>query len=119
MFGGYCGWWMERFFRWLKTQLRLTRPLGHSENALELSIWLTLIVHLLLVLALHALDLPHRSPLLRCRLADALAALTPAELRGPAPVQLTFPAWVLDARPPPVETELQQPDEDTIRPEAA
>ena len=112
-------WQIELFFRWLKTQLHLSRPLGHSENALELSIWLTLIVHLLLVLARHALDLPRRSPLLRCRLADALAALTCTELSGPAPIQLTFPAWLLDGRPPPVETELEQPDDNGSTQEAA
>jgi Transposase DDE domain len=93
-------WQIELFFRWLKVHLRLTRPLGRSPNAVELSIWLVLIVQLLTVLALRALDVPRRSPLFRCRLADAVIALTWADLTEPVTTQLAFPNWLLDGHPP-------------------
>lgn len=94
-------WQIELFFRWLKRHLQLTRPLGTSQNAVELSIWLVLIVQLLTALALQTLGVPRRSPLFARRVADALRALTWPELRAPAAVQLAFPSWVLDNHPPP------------------
>ncbi len=94
-------WQIELFFRWLKSHRQLRRPLGQSANAIELSLWLVLIVQLLTALALQALGVPRRSPLFARRLADALRALTWAELRAPTAIQLAFPAWVLDGRSPP------------------
>ena len=40
-------WQIELFLRWLKGQLHLPRLLGYSENAVELSVWLAILVHLL------------------------------------------------------------------------
>lgn len=98
-------WQIELFFRWLKAHLRLTRPLGRSQNAVELTVWLAVIVQLLTVLALQALNVPRRSPLFLCRLADALTAVTWADLTEPTTTQLGFPDWVLDNHPPPAETD--------------
>jgi hypothetical protein len=94
-------WQIELFFRWLKRHRQLLRPLGQSANAVELSLWLVVLVQLLTVLALQALGVPHRSPLFARRLADALRALTWPELQIPTAIQLAFPSWVLDGRPPP------------------
>jgi hypothetical protein len=70
-------WQIELFLRWLKGQLHLTRLLGYSENAVEASVWLTVLVHLLILLAARALGLARRSPLLLARLAAALVHLDP------------------------------------------
>lgn len=91
-------WQIELFLRWLKGQLHLPRLLGHSENAVELSVWLAVLVHLLALLAPRALGLGRRSPLLLRRLAAALQHLRPDAL-DPAlgrPHQLRLPG--LDAR---------------------
>jgi hypothetical protein len=68
-------WQIELFLRWLKGQLHLPRLLGYSENAVELSVWLAILVHLLTLLAARALGLARRSPLLLARLAAALQHL--------------------------------------------
>jgi DDE family transposase len=57
-------WQIELFFRWLKSHLHLPHLLGYSRSAVELSVWLALIVHLLCVLAAHALGRRRRSPTL-------------------------------------------------------
>jgi hypothetical protein len=44
-------WDIENFFRWLKRGLGMIRLLGHSENAVDLSLWVALLVHLLCLLA--------------------------------------------------------------------
>lgn len=44
-------WDIENFFRWLKRGLGMIRLLGHSQNAVELSLWVALLVHLLCLLA--------------------------------------------------------------------
>jgi len=83
-----CGylwrWQIELFFRWLKRQIRLIQPVGYSENAVLFSIWLSLLVHLLLVLA--AALLGHRRPSITVRsaLAAALSHL-PLALDHPPP----------------------------------
>jgi hypothetical protein len=68
-------WQIELFFRWLKSHLHLLPPLGSSRPALDLTVWLSLIVHLLVVLAAHALGLARRSPALLRQLLFALAQL--------------------------------------------
>jgi DDE family transposase len=68
-------WQIELFLRWLKGHLHLPRLLGYSENAVELSVWLTILVHLLTLLAARALGLTRRSPLLLARLAAAFQHL--------------------------------------------
>ena len=90
-------WEIELFFRWLKSHLRLPRLLGTSPQAVELSVWLALVVHLLAVLAAHALGYARRSPALLRQLPFALAQLSPADLRVPAARQLALPC---PTRPP-------------------
>jgi putative transposase len=41
-------WAIELFFKWLKQNLKLRRMYGHSENAVQLQIWISLILYLLL-----------------------------------------------------------------------
>jgi hypothetical protein len=65
-------WQIELFFRWLKSHVQFGRLLGYSENAVELSVYLGLVVHLLVVLLTHALGLRRRSPVLRRQVANAL-----------------------------------------------
>ncbi len=88
-------WHIELVLRWLKGHLHLPRLLGYSENAVELSVWLTILVHLLTLLAARALGLTRRSPLLLARLAAALQHLDPA--RDPVlptpPAQLPLPGF--------------------------
>ncbi|HEV1998687.1 MAG TPA: IS4 family transposase [Candidatus Dormibacteraeota bacterium] len=69
-------WQIELFFRWLKRHVHLLRVLGYSQAALELTVWLSLIVHLLTVLAAHALGLTRRSPTVLARCAAVVARLT-------------------------------------------
>lgn len=85
-------WQIELFFRWLKRHVHLLPALGHSRAALELTVWLSIIVHLLSVLAAHALGLPRRSPSLLHHLVWALAQLTAADALDDdlAPDQLAF-----------------------------
>lgn len=93
-------WQIELFLRWLKGQLHLPQLLGFSENAVELSVWLTILVHLLTLLAARALGLARRSPLLLARLAAALQHLDPTDGHAPAPTvgQLRLPGF--DLAPP-------------------
>jgi hypothetical protein len=95
-------WQIELFFRWLKHHLHLPRLLGHSENAVELSVWLAILVHLLTLLAARALGLPRRSPLLLARLTGALIHLDPARDadRPHAARQLPLPGFDLPPSAP-------------------
>jgi hypothetical protein len=90
-------WQIELFFRWLKHHLHLPRLLGYSENAVEVSVWLAILVHLLTLLAARALGLARRSPLLLARLAAALSHLDPARDADPSPAarQLPLPGFHL------------------------
>ena len=83
-------WQIELFFRWLKRYVYLLHLLGYSRNAVELTVALALLVHLLTVLAAHALGWARRSPALRARLGWLLGQLTPAELVPDPPT-----AWQL------------------------
>jgi hypothetical protein len=88
-------WQIELFFRWLKRVIKLVRPLGtKGREVVTLSVWLAVVIHLLTVLAAHALGLPRRTPtllhLLRVLLFSTQLALLP---HHPPPVQLTlFPS---------------------------
>jgi hypothetical protein len=95
-------WQIELFLRWLKGHLRLPRLLGYSQNAVELSVWLTILVHLLTLLAARALGLAKRSPLLLARLAAALQHLDPAnDADGPPThAQPPLPGFDLPAHAP-------------------
>lgn len=68
-------WQIELFFRWLKSHIRLGRVLGYTRNALELTVGLAIVVHLLCVLAAHALGQRRRSPVLLTRIQSALVHL--------------------------------------------
>jgi hypothetical protein len=92
-------WQIELFLRWLKSHIRLPRLLGYSENAVELSVWLAILVHLLTLLAARALGLARRSPLLLARLAAAFQHLDPLDLSIPPPIPAQLPLPGFD-RPP-------------------
>ena len=83
--------------------MRLPHLLGYSRNAVELTLALALIVHLLTVLAAHALGLLRRTPTLRARLGWLLGQLTVSQLTraDPPAVQLPLPGWGLPLRVPP------------------
>lgn len=76
-----CGylwrWQIELFFRWLKRQIRLVQVLGYSENAILFSLWLSLLVHLLLVLATAVLGRIRPCVVVRSALAAACVHLDP------------------------------------------
>jgi len=95
-------WQIELFLRWLKRHVRLPRLLGASRNAVELTVWLAIIVHLLTVLAAHALGWARRTPTLLAQLAWALAHLSPADLPDPPAVaqQLLLPGFALEPTAP-------------------
>lgn len=93
-------WQIELFFRWLKHHLHLPRLLGHSENAVALSVWLAILVHLLALLAARALGLPRRSPLLLARLAGAFIHLDPARDADLPPTARQLPLPGFDLLPP-------------------
>jgi hypothetical protein len=92
-------WQIELFLRWLKSHIQLPRFLGYSENAVELSVWLAILVHLLTVLAARALGFARRSPLLLARLAAAFQHLDPLDHTDPPPTPAQLPLPGFD-RPP-------------------
>lgn len=78
-------WQIELFFRWLKSHVRLIQPLGFSENAIHRTIWLSLVVHLLAVLAAQVMNRPGRSPTVLAQLDDAIRKVTvPVDREPPA-----------------------------------
>jgi hypothetical protein len=83
-------WEIELFFRWLKRIIGLPRWLGYSPNAVALTVWLAIAVHLLTILAARTLGLVRRSPTLLTRLRAALLALTAADAAPPVS-QLALP----------------------------
>lgn len=88
-------WQIELFLRWLKSHVHMPRLLGYSRNALELTVYLAIVVHLLTVLAARSLGLARRSPAL---LAQMIWALVTVDLAGPPGaenqlVQLQLPLW--------------------------
>ena len=92
-------WQIELFLRWLKSHVRLPRLLGTSPAAVELTLWLAIVVHLLTLLAAHARGHGRRSPSLLRRLAWTLTRLTVADLVEAAPVAYQLPL----PDPPPTE----------------
>lgn len=69
-------WQIELFLRWLKSHVHIGRLLGFSPNAVELTVWLALAVHLMALMATHALGLNRRSPGLLWQLTLALIQLS-------------------------------------------
>ncbi|MBM3189165.1 MAG: IS4 family transposase [Chloroflexi bacterium] len=95
-------WPIELFFRWLKSHLQITRLLGYSRHAVELTVWLALLVHLLVVLAVHDLGRLKRSLTLLQQLAHLLGHLTPDDvLAEPDEQPLPLPNWGTVYRVPP------------------
>ncbi len=56
--------------------MRLPRLLGFSRNAVELTLWLAIVIHLLTVLAARALGWRRRSPTVLAQVAWALGQVT-------------------------------------------
>ena len=69
-------WEIELFFRWLKCHLCLERLLGFHKNAIMLSIWLVIVVHLFTLLLSIAMQTSHRSSLFFRQLLWCWAQLT-------------------------------------------
>lgn len=87
-------WQIEQFFRWLKGSVHLPHLLGYSRPAVELTVWLALIVHLLSVLAAHACGLRHRAPTLLRQCLVAVLLFDPHEdspQEPPPALQLALP----------------------------
>lgn len=95
-------WQIELFFRWLKSHVHLPRLLGYSRNAVELTVWLAIVAHLLSLLAARALGFDRRSPALLRQLIWALVhvSLTDAPQALPIAHQLAFPGWELPLESP-------------------
>ncbi len=90
-------WQIELFFRWLKSHVHLLRLLGYSRNAVELTVALSIVVHLLTILATRALGRKRRSPALLRRMASTLAKVSISDIEDVShPEQLTLP-WGADA----------------------
>jgi hypothetical protein len=87
-------WQIELFFRWLKSHIRMPRLLGYSRNAMELTVYLAIAVHLISVLAAQSLGILRRSPALLNQLRLAVISMTSQELCGPEPsaYQLRLPS---------------------------
>jgi hypothetical protein len=84
-----CG--REVFFRWLKSHLHLDHLLGYSANAIELTVALALLVHLLVLLAAQVVGIA-RGPRLVALLPWALAHLSARDATARAcPQQFALP----------------------------
>ncbi len=93
-------WQIEQFFRWLKSYVHLPRLLGYSHAAVELTVWLAVIVHLLSRLAAHARGLSRRSPALLRQCLVAALLLDLADVAAAAPPAAVQRALPLPPAPP-------------------
>ena len=59
--------------------MRLSRLLVYSRNAVELSVWLAIVLHLLTILATLTLGLSRRSPALLRQMVWVLAHVNPTD----------------------------------------
>jgi IS4 transposase len=84
-------WEIELFFRWLKSNLHLPALLGYSKNAVELTVWLTLVVHLMLMLLAHWFSYSPHSQLLLRRLIWCWAQFTLDDFPSTSHSQLSLP----------------------------
>jgi hypothetical protein len=91
-------WEIELFFRWLKRIIGLPRWLGDSPNAVALTVWLAIAVHLLTIRAARTTGLARHSPTLLIRLRWALATMTTTDAT-PLAAQLVLPGWAPDPAP--------------------
>lgn len=78
-------WQIELFFRWLKSQIGMVQLLGYSRNAMELTVYLAIVLHLLTVLAARSAGMVRRSSALLNRLGTIIISLSPRELSQPKP----------------------------------
>jgi len=78
-------WQIELFFRWLKHVIHAQRLLGYSRPAIESTVWLALVVHLLCLLAAQALGCSRRSPAILAQLPFVLARCAFEEIAPPPP----------------------------------
>jgi len=92
-------WQIELFFRWLKSHVQMPRLLGYSRNAMELTVYLAIVVHLLSVLAAQSLGMIRRSPALLNQLRLAASSLTSRELHRPEPSAYQLRLPFLDPHP--------------------
>jgi len=86
-------WQIAQFFHWLNTYVHLPRLLGYARPAVDLTVWLAVIVHLLTRLAAPARGLGRRSPALwrQCLVAALLLDAADLAAAPPAAVQLALP----------------------------
>jgi hypothetical protein len=87
-------WQIELFFRWLKSHLQITHWLGYSENAVHLTVYLAIVVHLLCLLAHQALGYRQRTPGLLRRLLSILSDLGADIWQQAQAYQLSLPGWL-------------------------
>ena len=73
-------WRIELFFRWLKSHIQITRWLGYSENAVHLTIYRAILVHLLCLLAVAEIGWERRWPGLIRKLGHLLEQIEPPPL---------------------------------------
>jgi Transposase DDE domain len=94
-------WHIELFFRWIKRSIHLIRLLGHSRQAVEASVWIAVIVHLLCAMAAPILGVVRRTPGLLLQLFVLLVQLAPHDLRedGSLPHQLPLFPTLLPPAP--------------------
>jgi len=81
-------WEIELFFRWLKRTIGAIPVLGYSRNAVTMSIYLALVVHLLTLLASRAMGFDRASVLVRSLLPGLLLVLAGSAASGGAPPPL-------------------------------
>ena len=87
-------WQIELFFRWLKHHLALLHPLGYSQNALLVTIWVCLIRHGLILLATAVLGQQRPSPSVSAHLRATALGLALVRLAPPEVVtQRPLPGW--------------------------
>jgi hypothetical protein len=86
-------WEIELFFRWLKCHLCLERLLGYSPNAIALSVWLVVVVHLFTLLLTILMGSAYRSALFLRQLMWCWAQLTIDDFPIQSFQQLALPFW--------------------------
>ncbi len=92
-------WQIELFFRWLKSHVHIKHLIGYSENAVQFTIYLAIIIHLFCVLAADYLGRARRWPALVRRLGMLMLTLDQQSLALPEAYQLGFPDWGLPPTP--------------------
>jgi hypothetical protein len=90
-------WQIELFFRWLKSHVHLLRLLGYSRNAVELTVALSIVIHLLTTLAKQALGRKRRSPALLRRMASAFGKVSTTDIDDPPQTQQLSLPWGTEA----------------------